>query len=478
LKRYLVCTLFALLLTAVPANAAEPALVWSGAKLISPDTIADIDCPTSGFCIAVDVYGNVTTSSNPVGSESDWKAVDVTSSSPRAISCPSSSLCVAVGTDGQMATSSDPSGGAAAWTTTDIPGVAHLGAVDCDTGVCAALDAEGRILLTSNPTGGPGAWSIGEPVGTQLFLSAIDCPSPALCVAVGAENHNLGSGLFAQENIVFTIEDPVGPERKVAKAYLGPRSFIRAISCPSTTFCVAVDRQGEAWSSGDPAGGASAWSNQRVDSQELLTDISCPTTSFCVAVDENDRALTTSTPTGGLEDWAPASIPSGLLNLSCPSISLCVAAGLNEVAVGTPPVPDQPISPPPGAGPSPEPRLISPSWIFLSPKAQTVRDGTLKLVLTCVGPVSCQGHAKVAVPAGAFGKLARKSTGARMVPVASSGFSSFNARRVLSIPLNRRGRKLFEERKQTQAQIAITGRDAALHPFSVRRIVTLIRKGR
>lgn len=474
-KNCLVGVLFVLLLIPMPADAAEPALDWSDAKLVSPDTIADIDCPTSDFCITADVYGHVTTSSNPTGAESDWKAVDVTSSSPRAISCPSPSLCVAVGADGQMATSGDPTGGAAAWATTDIAGVGYLGAVDCAIGVCAALDSEGRILLTSNPTGGAGAWSIGEPVGNQFFLSAIDCPSSALCVGVGAENHNLGGGLFVQENIVVTIEDPVGPGRKLTKSYLGPRSFIRAISCPTTTFCIAVDKQGGAWSSGNPTGGASAWSNQLVDSQELLTDISCPTTSFCVAVDENDQALTTSTPAGSLESWAPTSIPSGLLNLSCPSSSLCVAAGLNEVAVGTPPVPVQPRSLPPGSGS--EPPITSPSWIFLSPKAQTVRDGTLRLLITCVGVLSCQGHVKVAVPAGALGSRASTSTGARMVTVASKGFS-FERTKVLPIPLSRRGRELFERRRQVQALIRVAGHDAASHPFSLRRVVTLKRRGR
>ena len=472
-KHCLVGVLFVLLLIPVAADAAEPALDWSDAKLVSPDTIADIDCPTSDFCIAVDVFGNVTTSSNPAGAESDWKAADVTSASPRAISCPSPSVCVAVGVDGQVATSKDPSGGAAAWTTIDIAGVGYLGAVDCANGVCAALDSEGRILLTSNPTGGAGAWSVGEPAGSQFFLSAVDCPSSALCIAVGGENHNVGGGLFVQENVVLAIQDPVGPERKVTKSYLGPRSFLQAISCPAPTLCIAVDKQGEAWSSGDPAGGAPAWSNRLIDPQELLTDVSCPATSFCAAVDENDQALTTSTPTNGLEGWAPASIPSGLLNVSCPSTSLCVAAGLNEVAVGTPPV--QAVQPPPGMDPGPL-LIVGPSSIFLPPVAQTVRDGTLRLLVTCVGALSCQGRVRVAVPAGLFNKRGGQSSSVRLVPVASKGFN-FKGRKVLAIPLNRRGQKLFEDRRQVQALITIGGQDAALHPFSLRQIATLKRRG-
>jgi hypothetical protein len=462
-KRGLLAGLLLSMVVALPASAATPALDWNGPYFVAPQTIADIDCPSTGLCLAADVEGNVISSTSPTGTETSWSAADVTSSSPRSISCATTSLCVAVGTDGEIITSTDPTGGAAAWTTTDIPGVAYLGAVDCAPGVCAALDIEGRLLLSDNPAGGAGEWTIGEGLGNQFFLAAIDCPSSALCVAVGSENHNLGGGLFVQENLIFTITDPVGPDRETKKTYLGPRSYIRAISCPTTSFCVAVDKWGETWISTDPTGGAAAWPNQWISSQELLTDISCPTASFCTVVDENDQALTTNEPAGDKEAWAATTIPSGLLNVSCPSTSLCVAAGLNEVAVGTPPTPEK--QAPPIETPPPGPTVISPASLFLQPSAITVKNNRAKLIVTCLGPYVCSGRAKIAVTS----KGSYRTIG-------DSRFS-ISGRKVVTVKLNSRGRELFEDKRQTRARVQLSGSSSAGQSLALRQQATLKLRG-
>lgn len=465
--RSVVIAVGALLLAAAPA-AAEPALDWQGPYLVAPDSVSDIDCPTTSFCIVSDTDGDVITSSNPTGTASAWTAAQVTDSTPISISCSSPSLCVAVGAAGEIVTSTNPTGGKAAWTTTDIPGAGFLGAVDCAPGVCAALDNEGRILLSSNPTGGAGAWTIAEPIvtGNQFFLSSIDCPSSQLCVAVGAENRNLGSGLFVQENVVFTISDPVGPGRTTTKSYLGPRSFIRSISCPTTSFCIGVDANGESWTSTDPTGGAAAWSNHFIDSQEQLFDVSCPTTAFCAAVDDNDQALTSTDPLGGLEAWAATEIPSGLLNISCPSTTLCVAAGLNEVAVGVPPTPEQPQQQPAVEQPVPTP--IYPASLFLPPSAIKVVGGKAKLLITCLGPYHCSGRAKLDV------RAPKGQTGYRPI---GSGYFSFKGRALITVKLNQRGRQLFKAKKQARARVNLSGRTSVGQPLSLWQTNILKRQG-
>jgi hypothetical protein len=472
-KRVPLAVLAAMMILAAPAGAAEPALDWSSAKTVAPDAIIDVDCPTATLCVAVDAGGNVITSVNPTGPATDWTAADVIDSSLHAVSCASPSLCVAVSTAGQLVTSTDPTGGAAAWTTTKVGGVGYLGAVSCAVGVCAALDAEARILLSSDPTGGAGAWTIGEPSGGSLFLSAVDCSDSSLCVAVGAEPHNLGGGLFVQENVVFTIADPVGPGRQFKKSYVGPRSFMQAISCPTTSFCLAVDKWGEAWSSTDPTGGGSAWSSQFIDPEENLTDVSCPSSSFCVAVDDSGQALTSTNPTGGLEAWGVTAIPSGMLSISCPSTSLCLAAGSTEVTSGIPTVPVQTEPSQPSAAAAPTPAPIYPASLFLQPTALPVSNGKAKMTLTCLGPYVCSGVARLEV---AKGRGSGVSARGSYQSIGSTRFL-IKGRTVVAVPLNKHGRQLTEEKKQIRTRVRINGQTSTGQALFLQKFATLKRRG-
>jgi len=98
-----------------------------------------------------------------------------------------------------------------------------------------------------------------------------------------------------------------------------------AVSCPSGTFCVAVDTRFGA------AGyvltfDGSRWSAPMlVDSAGGLNDVSCPTASFCVAVAGNGQAFTYD----GSNWSASASLGEGeaLTDVSCASSSFCVATG-------------------------------------------------------------------------------------------------------------------------------------------------------
>jgi hypothetical protein len=65
---------------------------------------------------------------------------------------------------------------------------------------------------------------------------------------------------------------------------VGP--YPTGISCPSTTYCAAVDGAGAVlqWS-------GSAWSHDVVDPGRHLTAVSCPSTALCVAVDSAGDAL-------------------------------------------------------------------------------------------------------------------------------------------------------------------------------------------
>src|SRR5690242_14246237 len=109
----------------------------------------------------------------------------------------------------------------------------------------------------------------------------------------------VGSGLA----IAFLAATP--PLRGAAAAGWGPPTHIdstspialNSVSCPSSSFCVAVDLRGDAVTYN-----GTSWTPPAVIEGEKqnpdgtfqshrLTSVSCPSTSFCMAVDENGNAV-------------------------------------------------------------------------------------------------------------------------------------------------------------------------------------------
>lgn len=123
------------------------------------------------------------------------------------------------------------------------------------------------------------------------------------------------------------------------------RQGLGSVSCPTTSFCVALDPAGYVVTSTDPGGGASAWSSgpSRINAAAGLFGVSCPSSSLCVAVGggSNEPYVATSIdPVGGSVTWNASALSGGdqLSAVSCPSVSLCVAVGYGgTVATSTDP---------------------------------------------------------------------------------------------------------------------------------------------
>lgn len=107
-----------------------------------------------------------------------------------------------------------------------------------------------------------------------------------------------------------------------------------SISCASSSFCAAVDRNGNAYTYD-----GQAWSSARsIDPPTYVSGggwaglgaVSCASPTFCVAVDSLGKATTYD----GVSWSTPAMVDSvGLGSVSCASASFCVAAGSNTVAI-------------------------------------------------------------------------------------------------------------------------------------------------
>ncbi len=161
------------------------------------------------------------------------------------------------------------------------------------------------------------SWLGPVPVDQQTAPSAISCASSSLCVAVYGEGHaRISTDPGAGTSATWTPVD------------IDEGHPLTGISCPSTALCVAVDDEGHARVSTDPGAGLSAtWTRVDVDGEHPLTGVSCASTALCVAVDGEGRALASTHP-GAEASWTATGNDGGgdgLRGISCPTDALCVA---------------------------------------------------------------------------------------------------------------------------------------------------------
>ena len=271
------------------AEAAPP----SGIVYYGGAQIRGVSCPTPGLCVAASLDGRFYTSTDPASDpNSSWKVVKQAESGPNihmfGVSCPTASFCVVVGYGGKVLTSVDPTGDASAWTVTQLPKPYDLRGVSCPTtNFCVAVANEGQIVASEDPGGGPDAW---KPVGAladESSLNGVSCPTASLCVTGTAGK-------------ILTSTSP-GTAGSWTAVAAGSGLPITAISCPSTTACVAVDNNADVLTSTDPNGGAAAWSfeNQIPFGQpdgNGMFGISCPIVAFCAAGGQRYQVITSTNP--------------------------------------------------------------------------------------------------------------------------------------------------------------------------------------
>jgi hypothetical protein len=102
-------------------------------------------------------------------------------------------------------------------------------------------------------------------------------------------------------------------------------------SCPSPTFCAVAGADG-IWTSTNPGGGPSAWRRVWRSADNGLDSLSCPTSTFCVAVGGLEAVVsTTGRATGGFQAGYPVlfrravPVQDGTIQpvLSCMSTAPC-----------------------------------------------------------------------------------------------------------------------------------------------------------
>ena len=250
-----------------------------------------VACPTTLVCYVGGVAGKVLKTTDFF---STWSQQSYTSTASLfSISCSSSTACAAIGFGENSAlTTTD----GATWTVTKVGG--GLASVSCPVADCIAVGN----LTVANLTAG--VWSIQSDV-----LRGISCPTVSACMAVGH------SGLA----YATTDGGTTWTQRSA-----GLTAALESVSCPSAFICF-VAGPNEILSTIDQG---VTWANHTTPS---MNAISCATTTACVAVGDSGSVIHS---TDGGATWASSTAISGsgsLRSVSCPSATNCFAAAANGI---------------------------------------------------------------------------------------------------------------------------------------------------
>jgi hypothetical protein len=270
---------------------------WSPAANIGLDA-ATVSCATPTFCMAA------AAGQSAIFSGSAWSAPVTISNTDQieALSCPSDSFCMAVSAVGLAYTYSTSGWSASADAASPIP----LVQVSCaSTTFCVAVSSTGRAYFYN------GSWAGPAILNASGSMDDVTCPiGTTFCLALGsngsyytthggatwtgattldAGNASVGSCASATSCMVtfgtriFVLG---GTSWKQSAAPAGPlHGFTYSVSCPTRSYCVAVD-----WSGAYLVYNGKTWSSpQTIGSQASAVDsVSCSSPDFCMAVDASN----------------------------------------------------------------------------------------------------------------------------------------------------------------------------------------------
>lgn len=180
--------------------------------------------------------------------------------------------------------------------------------------------------------------------GHDSELQSVSCAGPASCWAVGFSSPD------QQAAVVHTLVESYSGRRWSLwpAPSPGPRSLLFGVSCRTRRFCQAVGSTAPSSSSVVPDAppvpqvplaerfDGTRWLMEPAPALGMgrLQGVSCPTTTFCVAVGQRDNS------TALIEQWngrswttMPTGLPAGTSDLqavSCPTQRRCVAVGSQQ----------------------------------------------------------------------------------------------------------------------------------------------------
>lgn len=289
-------------------------------------------------CLALPAFASATGYSMHWGrsvallNPNDGGGLDSVGCAPSALGS-KSLLCVAGDVRGEVFASLHPAQSSSQWHRERLEVKNSITGVSCpSTTLCVAVDSAGEVMHSSNPVGGAHYWSHPARVNSTLQagggyagFAAVSCPTTTFCIAVGN----------GATNQVATTTDPTGPASAWTLTTIGSGVLLDSVSCQSATLCLLGGSQ--AYYSADPTGGASAWKAIAALSSgdSVIQSLVCNTIKLCLGVGYGNAgvglAVGSSAPTSTV--WSQAPIGSdppatgaGLVDgVACPHRNFCVA---------------------------------------------------------------------------------------------------------------------------------------------------------
>lgn len=249
------------------------------------------------------------------------------------VSCPRARRCIAVGTSGAMQ-----------WNGTRWKSQAGVtgNAVSCPSArFCAVVGTRGLELFSE--IWRDGRWAsegmplpaAPTPIGS-VTLAGVSCTSPRFCMAVGDYSFPAAAQPSSSHRDLTLAERWNGHAwRSAPPANPVPLATLKAVSCRSPHFCVAVGTQGaqftlvESWRG--TAWQVQASPNPNSVGYTVLDAVACPTERTCEAAGSyNGGSLVAES--WRKDRWSLQRVGTprsgiGGLALSCPSTSACVLVG-------------------------------------------------------------------------------------------------------------------------------------------------------
>jgi hypothetical protein len=318
-----------------PSWSLTPPLIGHGPT--RPATLIGISCGSSRLCAAIDSAGNVLTTTRPAGPASGWQSIPIDPGLRfRDVSCTRTRFCIAVADKSYLATSTRPTGAAARWKLTGLDlfddtsdGVDPHDAltdVSCaSASLCVATrwtGGENNLEVSLNPAAPAPIWR-GRGLGQFKydFFHAISCPSRVLCIAADAVGGNIVTSIDAGRHWRFTKIEPRGAWNKRTTDI----PSVNAVSCPTASFCIAVDDIGQIITTHNATGGYRAWHRSQLPHGHELTAVSCGSVSLCAGIDQHGNVLVSTQANVPGSTWNVAHIHQRATHLSCPTARMCVA---------------------------------------------------------------------------------------------------------------------------------------------------------
>jgi hypothetical protein len=152
---------------------------------------------------------------------------------------------------------------------------------------------------------------------TSLFLNlaSVSCASQTFCMAVGNDYaYSYNGSVWSTGS---QVEDTLGEANDKIGVLIG-------VSCPTASFCVAVDTNGESF-----IYSGTTWTGPvPVNLGDALNEISCPATNFCMAVDSSGLSYTYNG-----SKWVGLVSNGAFHAVSCPSANYCTSVGKGGYSV-------------------------------------------------------------------------------------------------------------------------------------------------